>query len=652
MNNDHSTATIQPDDLFRLRLVTDGQFSPDGRFVAYSVTWFEGEERRECGAIFLRSMETGQTRQLTTGTALDSMPRWSPFGARLAFLSTRNGKAQIYLIDVAGGEARALTALAQGVGGGIAWSPDGAQIAFTARPTADEFDPTRPYRLTRHIVRFDEVGYVDGAVQELWSVAVASGALRQLTRDNALASAPAWSPDGREIAYLSTLRADRHRITPALKVVALDGGSRLLVDDWGYAIAVAWTPDGRRLVFAGNPAGLPIGAQERLWCIDRTGARPPECRSAAFDYKMCGGLQADMGVRTVVRAPRLLVAAAGDAAFVQVQIGGAVKLVQVALSGPEECTIVASGARSCLLVDASQTHLLMIASTLWDPAQLVAVELASGSESTLTTLNSDLLRTWDQPVVKHLLYPSVDGQLVEGWIMLPSAGEAPFPTVLYIHGGPHSGFGHIFSFDFRLLCAAGYAVLFINQRASTGYGDAFATQIKGDWGNLDYADLMAGVDVAIAQGHADAERLGVCGLSGGGNLSCWIVGHTDRFKAAVPENPVTNWVSFYGVSDIGPWFAVEQLGGHPHEIPEVYARCSPITYAHRCRTPTLLIQGESDWRCPAEQSEQFYAVLKVNGCPVEMLRLPASPHAGSITGPAMLRSAQNEALLEWIKRWV
>jgi dipeptidyl aminopeptidase/acylaminoacyl peptidase len=186
---------------------------------------------------------------------------------------------------------------------------------------------------------------------------------------------------------------------------------------------------------------------------------------------------------------------------------------------------------------------------------------------------------------------------------------------------------------------AGYVVLFINHRASTGYGDAFSTRITGDWGNLDYADLMAGVDDAIAQGLVDQERMGVCGLSGGGNLSCWIVGQTDRFKAAVPENPITNWVSFYGVSDIGPYVAVRQLGGHPHEIPEVYARCSPITYTHRCTTPTLLIQGEADYRCPPEQSEQFYTVLKANGCPVEMLRLPNSDHTGSMTGAARVDAA-------------
>jgi dipeptidyl aminopeptidase/acylaminoacyl peptidase len=203
-----------------------------------------------------------------------------------------------------------------------------------------------------------------------------------------------------------------------------------------------------------------------------------------------------------------------------------------------------------------------------------------------------------------------------------------------------------------MLVGAGYAVLMVNHRASTGYGDAFSTAIKGDWGNLDYHDLMAGVDYAIAQGWSDADRLGVCGLSGGGNLSCWIVGQTHRFKAAVPENPVTNWVSFYGVSDIGVWFAREELGGDPHEIPEIYARCSPITYAHRCTTPTLMVIGENDWRCPPEQGEQFYATLKANGCPVEMLRLPLSSHAATIVGALDVRRAHNEALLDWMNRYV
>ena len=163
---------------------------------------------------------------------------------------------------------------------------------------------------------------------------------------------------------------------------------------------------------------------------------------------------------------------------------------------------------------------------------------------------------------------------------------------------------------------------------------------------------MAGVDFVIDKGIADPDRLGVCGLSGGGILTCWIVGQTDRFKAAVPENPITNMTSFYGTSDIGSWYAAGEMGGLPHEIPEVYRRSSAITYAHRCKTPTLLIQSEADFRCPVEQGEQFYTVLKANGCTVEMLRMPGADHTASILGKPVYRHAQNQALLDWMNRYV
>jgi len=350
--------------------------------------------------------------------------------------------------------------------------------------------------------------------------------------------------------------------------------------------------------------------------------------------------------------PRILVSEDGGHAYMNVQDGGTVQIYRISLSGPEGWEPVISGERCCVLLDGGEGSLVYAVSTLNDPSDLYVAGVDGEGERRLTGLNDKFLGGIALPGHQRLGFESADDVDVEGWIMTPSVGEAPYPTVLYIHGGPHSAFGHVFSFDFQMLAGAGYAVLFVNHRASTGYGDEFSTRIIGDWGGPDYEDLMAGVDHAIEKGYADSEKLGCCGLSGGGNLTCWIVGHTDRFRAAVPENPVTNFRSFYGVSDIGPWFAVRELGGHPHEIPEVYARCSPITYAHKCKTPTLLVQGENDYRCPAEQSEQFYAVLKANDCPVEMVRLPESPHVGSMGGPPAIRRAQNEALLGWMNRYV
>lgn len=221
-----------------------------------------------------------------------------------------------------------------------------------------------------------------------------------------------------------------------------------------------------------------------------------------------------------------------------------------------------------------------------------------------------------------------------------------------MHGGPHNSYGNIFHFEAQMFAGAGYAVLMINHRGSVGYGNEFANATFGDWGNLDYQDLMAGVDSVIARGIADPDRMGCCGLSFGGYMSCWIVGQTDRVKAAVPEEPITNILSMYGTSDIGTNGFPLELGGKPHEIIDTYLRCSPITHAHKCTTPTLLIQGDADYRCPPEQSEQFYTVLKANGCTVEMLRLPWSPHMGAIAGPLPWRKAQNDALLDWMNRYV
>ena len=652
VNEKQELRTVEPEDLFKLKFLQDGQLSPDGKTVAYMVSRVEteNEELEEHVAIWLLSLETGETRQLTAGLARDATPRWSPDGRQIAFISTRNEKPQIYIIPVDGGEARALTAMKQGVGGGPEWSPDGKRIALTAGPEEEPLDLKAPYRLTRHTFRFDEMGYLENVLQDIYVIPVEGGEPKRLTDDACQKNGLAWSPDGREILFSVMLFPDSHRLHPDVRVVNLEGEVRTLLKDWGNVVSAAWTPDGSKVVLIASLVDEPIGTQNDLWIVASQGGEP-ECRTAGLDLQVGGRLQPDMPVMAV-RAPRILIPKDGQTAYTQVQDGGTVQIYRIALSGPESCVSVLAGERACIPQDMKADQLLFLVSTLDNPTDLYLTDLSGAGERWLTHLNADLLAELALPTVEHLLFPGSDGVQVEGWIIKPGIGQAPYPTILYIHGGPHSAFGHMFSFDFQMLAGAGYAVLFVNHRASTGYGDEFATAIKGDWGNLDYKDLMAGVDVAIEKGIANPDRLGCCGISGGGNLSCWIVGQTDRFKAAVPENPVTNWQSFYGVSDIGPWFAVEEMGGLPHEIPEVYRRCSPITFAHRCTTPTLLVQGEHDWRCPAEQSEQFYAVLKANGCTVEMLRLPNSPHAGSIGGLPILRRAQNEALLGWMNRYV
>jgi dipeptidyl aminopeptidase/acylaminoacyl peptidase len=578
----------------------------------------------------------------------DTNLEWSPDGEEIAFLSTRSEKPQIHLIQAGGGEARPLTNIPQGVGGGPSWSPDGKHIAFTSGPQGEARDPKMPYTITRNIYRFDSMGYLDDVVQDIYVTSLEKGDVKQLTRDRCQNGAPVWSPNGKEILFTTTMKPDSHRIHPILRRVNLDCEITDILGDWGFAESANWLPDGNRIVFIGNPEGLPIGTQNNLWLVDSVGE--PSCLTPGINLSVGGNLQPDMPISLYV--PRILLSSDAEIAYVQVQEGGTVHIYEVSLTEVKSCTPLTTGDRTCIPLSIQGKNMVFAVTGLNDPPDLYVINIERGSEKRLTHINHDFLSERNLPKVEHLTYPSSDGVMVEGWVLLPNVGGVPYPTILYIHGGPHGAFGNIFSFDFQMLSGAGYAVLLVNQRGSTGYGNEFSTKIIGDWGNLDYKDLMAGVDLVVQRGIADPNRLGCCGLSGGGNLSCWIVGQTYRFKAAVPENPVTNWVSFYGVSDIGPLFAVSEMGGLPQDIPETYRRCSPVTYAHRCKTPTLLIQGESDYRCPAEQAEQFYTILKANGCTVEMLRLPNSPHTGSIMGPPNIRHAQNEALIKWMNRYV
>lgn len=635
------------DDVLGLQFVAAADLSPDGRRVVYAVTRPDVEAEQDRVALHLLDVETGARRQLTAGTGSDGSPAWSPDGSLIAFVSDRAGATQVFVIAPDGGEARRLTNLEKGVSGTPAWSPDGRKLAFAALPPGERRDPARPYRVTRAVYRFDQMGYIEDGLLDIHVVDVAGGEPKRLTDDDRVNNDPRWTPDGSAIVYLASASPAAALLSNRLRLVDLEGGVRDFELPEGLIAGTAFAPDGRLAVVLGLRRDRPIGSRGDLLVLDlATGTIEP--RTTAFELGLGGGLQADFVAP--VTLPALGVTAAGEA-LATVQVGGRVGVWTFSLSGPEVAREVIAGDRCVRPMRLRGDRLLFHACAIAEPGDLYLAELG-GAERRLTELNADLLRRHSLPGVEHLAFDGADGTSVEGWFLRPAGVELPAPTVLYIHGGPHSGFGHVWSSDMQLLCGAGYGVLMVNQRGSTGYGDAFATSLAGHWGEQDYLDLMAGVDRAVELGLADPDRLGVCGISGGGNLTCWIVGQTSRFRAAVPENPVTNFLSFYGVADIGVWFAVEQMGCQPWESPEAYLRQSPITYAHRCTTPTLLVQGEADLRCPAEQSEQFYAVLKANGCVVEMLRIPNSSHTGTIMGAIPARRAQNEALLDWMNRYV
>ena len=639
------------DDLDRMRFIEAADLSPDGKLAVYAQFTTDPKAERDHSALWLVDVESGHSRRLTAGTGKDSWPAFSPDGTEIAFVSDRTGKTQIHVIPVDGGEARQVTALEQGVTTPPVWSPEGGRIAFTAGPQGEPRDRSRPYRITRAIYRFDMLGYIDDVKQDLWVVPAAGGEARQVTSDARMNTNPRWTPRGDALVYTSGFEPADRLFWPRVRLVDLEeSSSRDLPQPDGAVVAADFTPDGRLAILIGFQTDRPIGSKSELYVSDAelTSVTP---RTASLEWQVGGGFQGDTPPAPFL--PRILFLSDGRAVL-PVQRGGNAPLFAIALSGPEAFErLTPDGSEDVPLATAGR-RVLFASADFDEPGDLFMWEGDAGGEGVrrLTRLNEDVLAGVALPRVHEIAARGADGEPVEGWFLEPAEGSAPYPSVLYIHGGPHGAFGHDFHADMQLLAGAGYGVILANHRASTGYGDAFGTKIRGDWGNHDYHDLMAAVDRAVEEGLADPDRLGVCGLSGGGNLSCWIVGQTSRFKAAVPENPVTNFVSMYGVGDLGAWFVTAEAGGTPHGIPDVYARMSPITYAHRCTTPTLLVQCESDMRCPPEQSEQFYAALTAAGVPVEMLRLPGVPHAGAILGPPPIRRAQNEALVEWMQRWV
>ena len=641
---------IEKEDLFRLKALQSARLSPDGKKAVYCVTHVDAEKLEEHGSLWLLDLDSDQARQLTAGITNDHSPEWSPDGKKIAFLSSRGGSPQIYIIPVDGGEALPLTELKKPIGAGPLWSPDGKYLAFTAGPEMDPPpDPEKPYRVTRHVYRFNGMGLVAPIVQDVYVLSVEGGEPKQLTDDDWMSANLQWSPDGQEILYTAGFNPDSHDINSELRVVDMQAKSRTLVgQDWGEVNLAVWAADGR-IVFVGQEKDQPLGIKSDLWVIKRRGSQP-ECRTSGIKPGVCGGLQPDFPAAI---SPFVKVTSDSSKIYVTVHAGGEIGLYEVALDGKESFKQLLGGERSTHVVDSNEDIFLYAVETLNQPLELYTSALDGKNEKQLTFLNKDVLDELLQPEIEHLLFEGAEGVQIEGWVMKPTTGiEAPYPTILYIHGGPTGAFGQTFSFDFQMLAGAGYAVLFINPQGSSGYGSEFATSIFADWGNRDYRDLMAGLDLIIEKGIADPDRLGVSGISYGGYMTSWILGHTDRFKAAIPENPVTDLFSLYGTSDVSAWLCGKAFGGKPYEMPEIFNKCSPITYAHTCTIPTLLLQGEADYRCPIGQSEELYTILKANGCVVEMVRFPNSAHTMSINGSPLMRKTQNEEILKWMNRYV
>ena len=652
---------LQPDDLVAIRTVADAQLSPDGSRVAYTLTEIDMGEDGYRATVWLVPAQGGEPVQLTRGPKRDSAPRWSPDGAWLAFLSDRDGQAaQLYLLPARGGEPRKLTSLAYAAGPAV-WSPDGTRIAFAAR-VPKETPPDnaaararwaeRPRVVTKAQYKADGLGYVFDATSHLLVLSVADGTVTQVTHGDGDAVAPAWSPDSKRIAFSRARGGIADFSLFDIWVIDADGGgARRVTEDVGRATSPAWSGDGAWIACYGQDAQEPgMGdPMARVWLVPAAGGAPRRL-TAGFD-------------RQVVLLPRPAVTPGavwstdgGTVTFVAADSGNA-HIVRVSVADGSTRTVVA-GERQVLYASAAATagRIAFIATDPHTPSDVFVCAWDGTAERRLTRVNEALLSQLALPRVERRAFASPHGGTIEGWLIRPTSRSGPAPLVLDIHGGPASFHGNLFSLGYfyrYVLASRGWAVLALNPTGSGSYGKAFAHGIRGRWGEYDLPEQLAAVDALVADGIADADRLAVAGYSYGGFMASWTITHTDRFKAAVVGAPVIDLESFHGTSDIGMWFAPWEMQGDLVTHRDTYRRLSPINYVERVTTPTLVLHGEADGRCPIGQGEELFIGLVAAGrVPTEFVRYPGAGHLFLGNGRPSHRLDFTRRVIAWLERYV
>ncbi|MBN2203744.1 MAG: S9 family peptidase [Thermoleophilia bacterium] len=682
-----------PDDVYELTGVADPRISPDGTTVAYVVRGVDREANLYRSAIWLAALDgASEPRRLTSGEKRDAEPRWSPDGSRLAFTSNRSGKvSQLYVMPVDGGEARKLTSLKEDVEHPV-WSPDGSAIAFVARvpDTAyDEEDEERraPRRITRLQYKLEHVGWTVDRPQHLFAVkADGSGVPVQITAGDFEDTAPAWSPDGSTIAFVSArhddwdveLASDVYLIDAPGLVASANSGPRRLTRGGGQTDGPVWSPDGSRLAVLRYPGMLDDPKHTQVAVVDAVTGDMALLTEA---------LDRNCNPYPTPREPAWI----GEHLVFLVEDGGNTHVYRVAVDGSKPPELAIGGERAVTGFDAAAGRLVYTAteptmlpelfvapfapaeparpggatedpiSTGTAPADPVrtAVAATEGARR-LTRVGEPFAAARELAVAERFTAISADGSEVDAWVMRPVGFEPgrTYPALLNIHGGPYGQYGNEFFDEFQVYAGGGYVVLFSNPRGSSGYSEEWGRAIRGSgelgpgWGSVDYEDCMAVVDEALRRfDFIDPDRLGVIGGSYGGYMTSWIVAHTDRFKAAISERAVNQFVSEWGSSDFGFDFK-GYLGAFLYEDIESYLKVSPTTYAENIHTPLMILHSEDDLRCPVEQAEQLFVTLRLLKRPVEMVRFPAESHELTRSGSPVHRVQRFELVLEWFDRYL
>lgn len=655
----------QSADYYRLTVVSSPALSPDARRVAFVVTTVVEDKDRRHNEIWMAPADgSALAFRYTSPSTEASNPNWSPDGSLLAFSSKREGSDDdIWFLRTAapGGEAFQI----KGVHAMPVFSDNGQWLAYTWR--GDEPDSLKketwrtrvsPTAITRgpDPKRFDgrvytsipivgdERGYLPPREtrrpSHIYLVPLAGGTARQLTSGDLSQSSPAWSPDGKTIAFeqdsTENLEVRRDNWPALFLVTVADGATRRLPTGFPQSSSPAWSPDGNAIAFVCSKGP---DAENDICIVPASGGT---ARTLTGDWSL------DPSSPTW--------SADGKTIYFSAETNGNVHLFAVAATGGP-VRQVTTGERQLRGFNLSTDGraLAYTASDVTHGTELYVTPLARGAERRLTSFNDSLFKQVTAIPADTFWFTGVGGLKIEGWLMKPY-GYQPgksYPLVLSIHGGPHSNYGNVLFPEFQMLAGQGYWTLFTNPRGSSGYGRAFTFATRGRWGMEDYQDLMQAVDVAIARtkGGVDTTRMAVLGGSYGGFMTNWIVGHTNRFRAAQTDRSIFNWYSWYGSSD-AQGLTEYEFNGAPWESDSLYRVLSPMTYANNMRTPMLIVHSEDDKRTPITDGEQLFMSLRKRGIPAEFVRYPRSFHGLSRTGPPWLLVDRLERIRTWFAHWI
>jgi len=642
---------MKPDDLEKLVFISDPKVSPSEDKAVFTVTKPSIKDDKYYSNIWILDLTNLEYNQLTSGGS-DHSPEWSRNGRYISFISRRTFKedergSELWILDIEKGyEPRLMYKTDKGISN-VRWGPDNKQIVFISQIGEVEED----VKVIENIpIWFNGRSFIYNIYSHLFIIDILSGNVRQLTSGNIDVEYVEWSPDGRYIAYLVTLDRMKPYISDIYLMDVKTGLSVKLTDSDMAIWDLTWSPDSRYIAFRGHRFERGLSTHLKIWVVD---VKEKDIRLLIdLDRQLSNTMNSD--IRGPSSAKHLQWV--GKYLYFPVAVSGYIHLYRADLKG--EYNPIIDDESVVENYSIAREIILLTRMTSTEPPELYLYK--NDSLNKVSNFNESLLN--EVRLLKHEMFrfKASDGVDVEGWILKPydfKEGKR-YPAILYIHGGPSTSYGEGFIHEFHVLSGEGYVLIYANPRGSTGYSQEFR-DIRGRYGDRDYKDLMEAIDyVTKKYDFIDPKRIGVTGGSYGGFMTNWIIGHTNRFKVAVTQRSISNWISDYGTTDIGFYFNEDQIAG---EIGRVfwnrrwfrkYWDQSPIKYIGKAKTPLLIIHSIEDYRCWLDQALQIFTVLKRRGIPTRLVLFPKENHDLSRKGKPKHRIKRLEEIINWFNKYL